>query len=156
MARWTQHEDGLPMLVVFIQWRLDEIFDKLDKGRLLLFKERVVGKHLFVLGAVAGHDVVAVHGVVVAAPVLHVPGVTLQFVNIRGHQPFKRMSDHEELDGLGDQLLEEVLGQQRILLPKESVEAEAIVLGHLGLGDVGKVQKRVEPGGRGGLNFKGI
>ena len=41
------------------------------------------------------------------------------------------MPDYQELDGLGDQLLEEVLGQQGILLPEEGVEAEAIVLGDL-------------------------
>ena len=145
MARRTQHEDGLPVLVVFIQWRLDEILDKLDKGRLLLLKERVARKLLLVLSAVAGHDVVAVHGVVVAAPELHVPGVTLEFVNVRGHQPLKRMSDHQELDGLGDKLLEEVFGQQWILLPEERVEAEAIVLGNLGLRNVGEVQECVEP-----------
>ena len=41
------------------------------------------------------------------------------------------MPDYQELDGLGDQLLEEVLGQQGILLPEEGVETEAIVLGDL-------------------------
>ena len=75
MARRTQHEDGLPVLVIFVQGGLDEILDKLDKWRLLLLKERVAGELLLVLGAVAGHDVVTVHGVVVAAPVLHVPKI---------------------------------------------------------------------------------
>ena len=79
------------------------------------------------------------------------PGVTLEFVHIRGHQPLKRMPDYQELDGLGDQLLEEVLGQQGILLPEEGVEAEAIVLGDLGLRNVGETQESVQPGGGGGL-----
>ena len=92
-----------------------------------------------------------VHGVVVAAPVIHVPGVTLELVNISGHEPLKRMTDHQELDGLGDQLLEEVLGQQRVLLTEEGVEAESIVLRDLGLRHVGEAQERVEPGGGGGL-----
>ena len=153
MARRTQHEDGLPVLVVFIQWRLDEILDKLDKRRLLLLKERVSGELLLVLGAVAGHDVVSVHGVVVAAPVLHVPGVILEFINVRGHKPLKRVSNHQELDGLGNKLLEEVFGQQGILLPEEGVEAEAIVLGNLGLRNVSEVQESVEPGGGGGLKI---
>ena len=93
----------------------------------------------------------SVHGVVVAAPVIHVPGVTLELVNISRHEPLKRMTDHQELDGLGDQLLEEVLGEQRVLLPEEGVEAESIVLWDLGLRDVGEAQERVEPGGGGGL-----
>ena len=76
MARRTQHEDGLPVLVIFVQWRLDKILDKLDKRRLLLLKERVSGELMLVLGAVAGHDVVSVHGVVIAAPILHVPKIT--------------------------------------------------------------------------------
>ena len=63
------------------------------------------------------------------------------------------MSDHQELDGLGDKLLEEVFGQQGILLPEEGVEAEAIVLGNLGLRNVGEVQESVEPGGGGGLKI---
>ena len=61
------------------------------------------------------------------------------------------MPDYKELDGLGDQLLEEVLGQQGILLPEEGVEAEAIVLGDLGLRNVGETQESVQPGGGGGL-----
>ena len=79
------------------------------------------------------------------------PGVTLEFVHIGGHQPLKRMPDHQELDGLGDQLLEEVLGQQGILLPEEGVEAEAIVFRNLGLRNVGEAQESVEPGGGGSL-----
>ena len=61
------------------------------------------------------------------------------------------MTDHQELDGLGDQLLEEVLGEQRVLFPEEGVEAESIVLWDLGLRGVGEAQERVEPGGGGGL-----
>ena len=93
----------------------------------------------------------AVHGVVVAAPVLHVPGVALKLVHVGRHQPLEGVSDHEELDGLGDELLEEVLGEQRIFLPQEGVEAEAIVLGDLGLRHLGEVEEGVEPRCGGGL-----
>ena len=55
------------------------------------------------------------------------------------------MSDNQELDRLGDELLEEIFGQQWILIPEEGVEAEAIVLGNLGLRNVGEVQESVEP-----------
>ena len=63
------------------------------------------------------------------------------------------MSNHQEFYGLCDKLLEEVLGQQGILLSEERVEAETIVLGNLGLRNVSEVQESVEPGGGGGLKI---
>ena len=86
---------------------------------------------VFVLVPVLGHDVVPVHGVVVSAPVLHVPGLTLQLVHVGGHDSLEGVTHHEELQRLRQELLEQVLGEQRVLLPEEGVQTQPVILGDL-------------------------
>ena len=86
---------------------------------------------MFVLVSVRGHDVVPVHGVVVPAPVLHVPGLALQLVHVGGHDPLEGVPHHQELQRLGQELLEQVLGEKRVLLPEEGVQTQPVILGDL-------------------------
>ena len=60
--------------------------------------------------------------------VFEISGVTLQFVNIGWQNSLERMSSNEELDGLREQLLEQILAQNWVFFPEETMKTKSVIL----------------------------